>query len=146
MSTTRPSNGPGLRNQAGVRTALRVAGVVTVCGALLMVVVGGVELVTLEGFEEPHRFWMLLVGIPLLGVGLMMLQAGFAGAGARYLSGEYSPVAKDTATYLTGGKGLLNLGVDDDARQPAQGPYCRSCGTRNDADARFCDSCGTSLA
>jgi hypothetical protein len=28
----------------------------------------------------------------------------------------------------------------------ATGPYCRACGTRNDAEARFCDSCGASMA
>lgn len=25
------------------------------------------------------------------------------------------------------------------------GPYCRSFGARNDAEARFCDSCGTAM-
>ena len=28
----------------------------------------------------------------------------------------------------------------------ATGPFCRSCGVRNDEDARFCDGCGASLA
>ena len=32
------------------------------------------------------------------------------------------------------------------ALQSMERPYCRSCGTRNDAEARFCDSCGTSMA
>ncbi len=76
------------------------------------------------------------------------------GAGARYASGELSPVAKDTAHYLTDGKGLLNVGTTTSGGTaaatptagPATGPYCRSCGTRNDAEARFCDSCGTSMA
>lgn len=29
---------------------------------------------------------------------------------------------------------------------PPPGPYGRSCGTRNDAEARCCDSCGTVMA
>ena len=39
--------------------------------------------------------------------------------------------------------------VDDQtatAAAAAAGPYCRSCGVRNDPDARFCDGCGQSLA
>jgi hypothetical protein len=89
---------------------------------------------------------MFFVGIPMLGIGGWCLQAGFLGVGARYVSGEVSPVAKDTAVYLTDGKGLLHLGVQEPTTPAAAGPYCRSCGTRNDADARFCDSCGTAMA
>ena len=145
MSDRTPSVGPGLRNQGGVRTGLRVAGVLLVLAGLALVVVAGIEFFTLQGFEEPHRFWMFFLGIPALGIGLMLLQAGFAGAGARYAAGEYAPVVKDTAEYLTDGKGLFHVGVRDGG-QPAAGPYCRACGAPNDADARFCDSCGTALA
>ena len=135
---------PGLRNQAGVRTTLRVLGGLLTVVALGLIVTGGVEFFTLEGFEEPHKFWMIMVGIPVLGIGLMLLQAGFAGAGARYAAGEYAPVVKDTTGYLTDGQGILGVGAT--GGQPAAGPYCRSCGTRNDADARFCDSCGVPVA
>jgi hypothetical protein len=133
---------PGLRNQAGVRTALRAGGALLLVAALGLVVTGGVEFFTLQDFEEPHRFWMIMVGVPTLGIGLMMLQAGFAGAGARYAAGEYAPVAKDTAAYLSDGKGILGVGATGGT---VAGPYCRSCGTRNDAEARFCDACGASL-
>ena len=129
---------PGLRHQAGVRTALRVGGAVVALVGLGMAVTAGIELFTLQGFEEPHKFWMGIVGLPLLGVGLMMLQMGFAGVGARYAAGEYTPVVKDAAGYLSDGKGILGVG--------ATGPFCRGCGTRNDAEAKFCDSCGASMA
>ena len=89
---------------------------------------------------------MFFVGIPMLAIGGWCLQAGFMGVGARSVSGEVSPVVKDSAAYLTDGKGLLNVGVRDQVGPAATGPYCRSCGTRNDADARFCDSCGTAMA
>jgi hypothetical protein len=153
MSSTTPS-GPGFRNQTGARTVFRVLGVVVVLVALWLMVTAGMEFFTLEGSEEPTKFWMFFVGMPLLAVGGWLLQAGFMGAGARYASGELSPVAKDTAHYLTDGKGLLGVGTTSSgASAPAAtqagapaGPYCRSCGTRNDAEARFCDSCGTSMA
>lgn len=155
MSNVTPPAGPGLRNQSGARTVFRVLGVLAVLAALAMMVVAGMEFFTLEGFEEPTRFWMFFVGIPLLAVGAFLLQAGFMGAGARYASGELAPVAKDTAHYLTDGQGLLGAGrtrSDDAVTTPAAGtgsptgPYCGSCGTRNDGDARFCDSCGTAMA
>jgi zinc-ribbon domain len=73
------------------------------------------------------------------------VRTGLRVAGARYAAGEYGPVVKDTAEYLTDGRGLRHLGVRDGAA-PAAGPHCRSCGTRNDPDARYCDSCGTAMA
>ncbi len=60
------------------------------------------------------------------------------------------PTVKQSATYLSDGEGILGVGRTVGDRAPggsaAAGPYCRSCGVRNDEDARFCDGCGTSLA
>ena len=70
-------------------------------------------------------------------------------AAARYGAGETMPVVKNSATYLSDGEGVLGVGrtVDDAGAQRAvTGPYCLSCGRRNEEDARFCDGCGTSLA
>jgi 5-enolpyruvylshikimate-3-phosphate synthase len=50
-----------------------------------------------------------------------------------------APVTRDGLDYLTRGQGLADLGRTG-------GPYCRSCGTRNDATASYCDSCGKPLA
>ena len=155
MNNLTPPAGPGFRKQSGARTVFRILGSLALVASLVLMVTAGVELFTLEGFEEPTRFWMFFVGIPLLAVGAFLLQAGFLGAGARYTSGELAPVAKDTAHYLSDGQGLLGVGTSrsDEAVTTSgatagspTGPYCRSCGTRNDADARFCDSCGTAMA
>jgi hypothetical protein len=148
MSNVTPTPGPGLANQAGARTFFRVLGVLLTGAALVFLVIGGIDFFSsFDSYEAPTKFWMFFVGIPMLGVGGWCLQAGFMGVGARYVSGEVSPVVKDSAAYLTDGKGLLDVGVRAQAETPAAaGPYCRSCGTRNDADARFCDSCGTAMA
>lgn len=148
MSNVTPPQVPGVANQAGARTIFRVAGVVVTGTALVFLLIGGIDFFSsMNSFDGPTKFWMFFVGIPMLGIGGWFLQAGFLGVGARYVTGEVSPVAKDAAAYLTDGKGLLNLGVRErDAAVPAAGPYCGSCGTRNDAAARFCDSCGTAMA
>jgi hypothetical protein len=71
---------------------------------------------------------------PGLPVGGWLLQLGFIGAGARYASGELAPVAKDTATFLTDGKGLLGIGVSNSTSGgansevvPAVGPTGPDC-------------------
>jgi hypothetical protein len=149
MSNATPPQPPGLRNQATARSAFRVLGAVVVLVALVMVVVAGIDFFgSLDSFEGPTKFWMFFVALPLLAVGGWLLQAGFLGMGARYASGELSPVAKDTAHYLSDGEGVLGVGRTSSGGggAPATGPYCRQCGTRNDTDARFCDSCGTAMA
>lgn len=129
------SSEPGYSRQSSMRFMFRVAAVGVLGLAVYFVVVGFTDLLTSE--DEPQKFWMLFVGIPLLAVGGWLAMAGFGGAVARYAVGEGAPVARDSLDYLTRSH--------PDA-EPTGGPYCRSCGTRNDATASFCDSCGKSLA
>lgn len=145
---------PGIRGQQGVRTAFRVAGIVLLVVALGFLAVGLQDFfAAANSFDGPHEFWMIFVGILLLGPAGWCLQAGFLGAASRYVAGETAPVLKDSAAYLTDGQGFLGVGrtvFDADAASPAPssatGPYCSTCGTRNDADASFCDGCGAALA
>jgi uncharacterized membrane protein len=98
--------------------------------------------------RTPHLFWMGFVGVPLLFVGLVLCNAGYAGAVARYAAQEHAPVAADTLNYLAGETAPAVRAVADAvrgslARQPRA---CPSCAAANDANARFCDSCGTQLS
>lgn len=85
-----------------------------------------------------------------LGGGLAMVLAvacgnlGFMGAAARYGAGETMPVVKDSASYLSDGRGIHGVGRTG-ADAPA-GRTCRQCGRQGNADARFCDGCGQSFA
>ena len=138
--------GPGLRNQSTVRAALRVVGPVLIVVGLGFVVTAAIDFFGAMGsFQGPEKFWMFFVGLPTLVIGFGLTQAGYAGTAARYVAGETMPVVKDSATYLSDGRGVAGIGRTAEAAA-ATGPYCRQCGTRNDADARFCDSCGQSLA
>ena len=71
---------------------------------LLFIIVGvGNFFVSISGSEEPHYFWCIFVGMPLLFVGIVLCLFGFQGAIARYEAGEIAPVAKDTFNYLAEG-------------------------------------------
>lgn len=126
MSNATPPPAPGFRNQSGARTVFRLLGVVVVLVALWLMVTAGMDFVAgLGSFEGPSKFWMFFVGLPLLAVGGWLLMAGFMGAGARYTAGEYAPVVKDSAHYLTDGKGLLGVGVTPVRRDRAVLPQLR---------------------
>lgn len=142
--------GPGLRHQEGTRTLFRVLGLILTPVGVIVFVWGLAKVFGDTGFEGPEASHVVafIGGLPLIGLGLMALNVGFMGAAARYGAGETMPVVRDSASYLSDGRGVLGVGrtVDAAADTGATGPYCRSCGIRNDADARFCDGCGASLA
>ena len=148
---------PGYSRQSSIRFVFRVTSVVVLALAAYFLWVGLADFFAGDD-DGQTKFWMVFVGLPLLAVGGWLAMAGFGGAAARYVAGEGAPVTRDSLDYLTRGQGPGNLGRTDAGAQvatqpspravdqPTGGPYCRSCGTRNDATASSCDSCGKPLA
>ena len=156
---------PGYSRQSSIRFVFRVTSVVVLALAAYFLFVGQSDFFSADE-TAPTKFWMLFVGLPLLAAGGWLAMAGFGGAAARYVAGEGAPVTRDSLDYLTRGQGPANLGrtdagspvatdavapsvaelVEEPVEEPTGGPYCRSCGTRNDATASYCDSCGKPLA
>jgi len=144
---------PGIRGQRAARNVFRVVGLVVLVVAVSFLVIGLEDFfASSDSFDGPHRFWMVFVGVLGLAIAGWCLQAGFMGAATRYAAGETMPTVRDSASYLTDGEGVLGVGrtVDDtaspSATERATGPFCSTCGTRNDTDASFCDHCGAALA
>jgi hypothetical protein len=91
------------RHQA-VRRALRVVGPVMALAGLIFLIVGMTSFFSSFGsFAPPHYFWCCFVGIPLLGVGLMLTKAGYFGDIVRYFAAEATPVASDAFNEMAEG-------------------------------------------
>jgi hypothetical protein len=129
---------PGFARQAQYRTLFRVLGVVLLVGGAVTCVWGFASFMGSDDFPGASTVVAFMGGFLVAAIGLMFLQWGFMGAAARYGAGETMPVVKDSATYLSDGEGILGVGR-------TAGPFCSTCGVRNDADAKFCDSCGAAL-
>jgi len=150
MSTD--TGNPGFEGQARKRMAFRVVGVLSMGTALTLIALAIADFVSAMNSDdwnaEPTKFWYFFLAMPFFLVGGACLQAGFLGAAARWGAGETMPVVKESASYLSDGRGVMGVGrtVDD---QPAgasvTGPFCRRCGVRNDDTAKFCDACGSAL-
>jgi hypothetical protein len=155
-STQQATAGPGLRGQRTARTVFRVLGCILAPLGVVLVVVGFYRFVTIEPTFDgpPSGLFMFAAGGFMAVFGVGFLNAGLLGTAARYSAGETMPVVKDSASYLTDGEGVLGVGRTVDDGRPttapttgsATGPFCRTCGTRNDQEARFCDGCGRPLA
>ena len=143
MTMPAPPARPGLADRVRRHQVLRLVGtVLAVVGVVLM----GISLADLYGaFDQtldvvdvaglpgevradngPTLFWLGLLGLPLALVGGALAVLG----------------------YVTGNADDEHAEADEDAGPvaTATGPFCRSCGARNDSGARFCDSCGAALA
>ena len=128
---TRPD--PGLSNQAGLRSFLRIGGPILLGVGLLLTAIALADFFgSMGSFTPPRNFWMGFVGLPLIAVGSWMTQAGFLGAASRYVAGEVSPVIRDAIGAMR-------------ADEAIAGRICSDCGGESAADATFCDDCGKQL-
>lgn len=137
------------------RTTFRVVGLVLLLAAAVVGIPALLDLwhaMDSDFAEDPGATLILRLAAAgfLMVFGFGALNAGTIGAQSRYVAGETMPTVKQSATYLSDGRGIMNVGRTDDATAgsaaAATGPFCRACGTRNDEDATFCDSCGGRLA
>ena len=161
------------------RGALRALGMVLAIAGGALTAIGVIDFFGSFGSVGggmPTKFWMAMVGLPMLGLGIMLLKLGYLGTISRYLAGETAPVAGDTFNHVArraapgvralssamrgGADGAAltcpGCGADNGAGAAfcdqcgdalVTAPVtCRGCGVENDDDARFCDSCGRALA
>ena len=143
MSNLTPRAGDGTSSgRSTKRTIFRVLGVLLMGTALVLIGIAAADFFAAFGSDdfgaEPTKFWMFFAALPFFALGGLFLQLGFVGAAAKYVAGEAAPALKTS---------MDQLGV---GRYPSastgSGPFCRSCGRQNNADARFCDGCGTSMS
>jgi hypothetical protein len=115
--TPGPSGHPNeIPQRPAGQTLLRFGGGALAVLGLVLFGMGVYDFMTVEGFGMPTKFWMCMVGVPLMGVGGMMVVGSFARSNLALL------------------------------RAMSQARSCRSCGRTNDTHARFCDACGAQLA
>lgn len=92
---------PQLRDQAAVRSGLRVGGAIVAGIGLILAIAGFADFFSAFGSASmPTHFWMAFIGLPMLGIGGRMLQVGFLGTATRYAAGEVMPTVKDSLSYV----------------------------------------------
>ena len=101
------------------------------------------------GHGSPTKFWCIFVGLPLVGVGLILLKFGYMGSVMRYMAGETVPVATDAVNEMAHGTqqgveafaGAIRRGLTGNSTAI----QCPECHADNDPDASFCDQCGAAI-
>jgi len=141
-----------------IRGLLRLSGLLVAVLGVVLTAIGLISFFSSFGtFQPPRYFWAAIVGLPLIGVGLGLSRLGYLGEIFRYVSGEVTPVARDTFNTMAEGTrpgvetmaqavghGLTSAMSGD--RGPEPGTIaCGRCDASNSAGARFCDQCGAAL-
>ena len=133
------------------RTGLRALGAALALVGAILVAIGMLSFFgSMGGGDRPTHFWCAMIGLPVLGIGLMMLKAGYLGTIARYVATETAPVAADTLSHVAhGAKDAVQAtaaAIGKGLRGEAPSHRCGACGADADPDARFCQQCGKPLA
>jgi ribosomal protein L40E len=147
------------QNHEKKRTVLRKIGMVLVTIGGVFTIIGiGSFFASFGGGGFPKYFWCAFVGLPMLGIGKMLLTMGYMGTIARYSAGEMAPVGKDTFNYMAHGTrdgvrtmaSALGEGLSAGMHAGPSGQSgvtvrCSKCNELNEDDANFCHHCGTAL-
>jgi hypothetical protein len=132
------------------RNTLRLIGPAVVVVGVIFAAIGIGSFFSAFGtFEPPRYFWCAFIGLPLIGIGVMICKFAFLGSVTRYMANEVAPVGKDMVNYMADGtKGAVRdmaaavgegFRASESERRQVR---CCKCNTANDATAKFCKSCG----
>lgn len=123
------------------KRGLKVIGAVLVLGGLACTIIGSVNFFSALGSGElSPLFWLLMIGLPMLTIGVAMLMFGFQKQIATYHKNETVPVLNEAAAELSPAVGAIAQ-----AAQKRDTIACPKCGAENDAELHFCEKCGAPL-
>lgn len=133
-----------------IRGVLRMGGPVLTGIGVVLFVIGIVDFFASAGsFGGPRRFWMVMLGLPMLGVGLAMLRLGYIGKFARYYGRAIGPAASRTFNEVARGSrpgfGAIARAFAGDGASADEDRICGACGEVNRAGSVFCRGCGERL-
>jgi hypothetical protein len=150
------SNNGGVNSpdHLAARAMLRMIGPGVALLGLVLVGIGVASFFTAFGtFGPPRYFWCAFVGIPVLGLGLIMSQYGFLGSIFRYQAREATPALTEAFRAMSQGAapGVRTMsraqaaGLAESMGLRDGGVSCPKCHQANASEARYCNHCGTSL-
>ncbi len=126
---------------------LKIVGtVVLVCGIILFVAFFiDFMLVIYETRGFPRLFVCGIIGLPMIGIGAMLLQCGNRREISRYFKDESMPVINEAVEDLTPAVKAVTEAVKEAGEDDNTVKFCPSCGKQNQPQNKFCDGCGTRL-
>lgn len=133
-----------------IRKRFRVIGFISLFTGLPLFIISMIDFfMSFNGMRAPSLFFLTFIGLPLIAVGASCLSQGYLGSYSRYVAGEVSPVAVDTANFLYEGTKDNMHDLAQTFGQAMQGKVvevnCSRCGHAVKSSDQFCDNCGAAM-
>lgn len=132
-------------NHENNKKKLKIIGIIILVIGIIFALAGFISFFTAigEGAGFPRYFWMAFVGLPLCGVGGMLLSFAYKREISTFVKNESVPVINEAAEELTPAVKAVVKAVRDDGGS-VKGITCE-CGEVNPPDCKFCTKCGKPL-
>ena len=134
----------------------KIAGTILLIAGAVACIVGFINIISsTRNGEFPNLFFLLMIGFPLLAIGLSLLMFGFRREFTKYVKDEVMPLVEVDARRLSravreGGEtkkcecGEVNDPVSKFCKNCGKplSKKCPDCGNDNDPAAQYCSNCG----
>lgn len=95
--------------------------------------------------EFPRLFFLGFIGLPLIGIGAMLLSLGYRGELMKYAKNEAVPIVNETGKEISPAIRAVASAVAEAKEESTNFIVCKDCGEKNPADGKFCKNCGKAL-
>lgn len=126
------------------KRGLQVIGFIILAAGLTCTLVGSIVFFSMlinDGEFSP-LFILLVIGLPMLSIGIAFLLFGFRREISSYVKNETVPVLNEAGEELSPAAETLSKALKEGA---ADTLCCPGCGAENSAKLQFCEQCGTAL-
>lgn len=122
------------------KRTLKIVGIVLMAVGLVCDIVGFIDIFrAIHNESMPSVPFLLFIGLPMFGIGLILLIFGAHREIARYVKDESVPVINEASRELTPAvRAVVNAAKGETVSCPA-------CGANNEKDNAYCSACGKPL-
>lgn len=146
---------------------LKIVGIIMAVAGLGLTIAGFINMYQSFGNTEfPDLFWLIMLGIPLLAIGVFLTMMGFRREISAYVKNESTPVINELGQEITPAVSAIAGAVKNSGEKdvlcacgktnPAGSKFCKycgkpltavcpHCGANIDADGKFCNNCGKAV-
>lgn len=120
---------------------LKIIGPIVIAAGLACTATGFADMIisTNEG-DMPQLFWLMIIGLPALGVGGMITLTAFRRELTTYIKNETVPVINEAGSEITPAVSAVATAARAGGKN-----VCPHCGKQNADGAKFCRHCGKPL-
>ena len=129
-------------NHEKQKQVLRIIGIVLLAVGAICAIVGFIDIFsTISRHEMSSKFYLAIIGLPLMGIGGGLTLFSFHREISRYVKDETVPVLNEAGKEIAPAVRAVANAVRDKTAEVA----CPHCGEQNPAENTYCKMCGKPL-